>query len=528
MAEPIKAALHVEAHRLMTQDVLTEAKAINLNVHQNYRPAMTLTEAINEHVSNWMDQVVTQTRLLNQIGIQGNLLITREASKKLGESRIVAKFGPSYFKLGSIQRHKEEGICFRNRESVILPSALALGVTSKAGEPESIGMHGEGFKTAVNRLLRDGYHVEYLTHAERWWFEHRNQFLHANRYKNTRKPYDTVIRISHEEENVLKIWDDDRFLCLADWYVQRAERAAHMFTLPGEGLEIEVLLDAKYHGELYANGILVNSEGEDFTGPYGFNFRGKAMTPGRDRKTLSRAQLFNAFNNVLRRLSKTNMDRAYEMLKEGTFFYDFIMIARKRKQLWIGHFLEKINRQGVYPCRDEKDAALMLRWFQQRSGVVSVNHAALLIHGAWFLPAKLERVRRFRGLGPCAAPKEAALIQRMVKIIQPAECAVKYVQSAWKLPVCWDKDNAAVYVNLAACTVPGEDLMRTVITVLMLNDPTNPDFPEQIRKNKLLCDVLVEKAPAKKRAAAVVVLDAVPAKRQRDILCSGTCSFHCH
>jgi hypothetical protein len=529
MTDAIKNILGEEALRLMKLHPLVGIQNLPLNIHESYRPNMTATQALNEHVANWIDQVNAQARFLNMHNIAGNILITREASQNGAEPTIVAKFGPNYLPLGTIQRHKHNGIVFHNRASVIGPGALLLGGTHKTGDADSIGAHGEGFKTAVNRLVALGYVVQYQTHGETWNFSHEKCNLFVKRFSNPTnyERLETMMTIVHESENVLACWDDSRFLCLAEWYIKPGERAGHMFTLNGDGLKIEVLIDPNHHGELFSNGILVSTEKRNYTGPYGFNFRGKSMTPGRDRNSFTRSQLLHAFNNVFKHLSHAMVVRALEMVKEGTLFYDLICVAKHNKWSWISAFVTEARRRNWYPCKDEKDAKFMQDYFNQPTIVVTDNYAELLIHAGGFLPPKEEALRRFHEHPSCETPQFSNQIDRILKILEPTYLHIKYVKSHWKLPCCWNRENATVNINLTACTLPNENILNTVAFALESSAPGHFDYATRYEKAKQVQQVLLEERAEPKRVAAVVVLDEVPAKRQRSRACKPHCAIHC-
>lgn len=531
MVEAIRSILATEASRLAKCYPLAAAQIQHLNIHQSYRPSMTATQALNEHVSNWLDQVNAQAKLLNLRGSEGEILITREASPNGGEPKIVAKFkfGTNYALLGSITRHKHDGIVFRNLASVIPPSALVLGATSKAGDADSIGAHGEGFKTAVNRLVGLGYRVQYETHGETWSFAHNNQYLTVHRQPNPAnlRKLDTIMTITHESENVLACWDDNRFLCLNDWYIKPGERADHMFTLIGDGLKIEVLTDPNHHGELFSNGILVSTEKANYTGPFGFNFRGKSMTPGRDRNSFTRSQLLHAFNNVFKYLTRPMLVRAMLILNQGTLFYDLICVAKHNKWPWISDFVAEVRRQNWYPCKDEKDAKFMKDTFNQTTHVVSTNYAELLIHTDGFLPPKEEGLRRFQEHATCESPQFANQIECIVKVLDPTYLTIKYLKSPWSITCCWNREKATVYINLTACTLPNESGLRTVAFALEMSVPGQFDHATRYEKSIQVQKVLYEEEVGQKRPVDVVILDEVPAKRQRALACKPHCAIHC-
>lgn len=566
LSKKIGSILRLESSRLMQQERLEPGRFQEraLNLHAEYRPSFTDNEAVKEHTSNWADQINAQARLLNQHGIEGNVLFTREPSPDGGLPTIVAKFGPGHFLLGTIKRDKWKGIEFRNRESVILPASLELGATSKARLPDSIGAHGEGFKVGVNRLLRSGYNVTYHTHGEDWKFEHRDQSLCVtrSRLENTKskKFYDTVITISHDNQDTLLLWEEKTFLCLTEWYTVRAERANYMFALSGDNdLSVEVLLDPQHHGNLYANGVFISRYHPSYTGKFGFNFRGKAMTPGRDRNSLTRSQLLHAFTSVLNRLARLvrpDVDRVLNLLAEGSLFHDVIKTSLARQAPWVSFFVKHVRQQKWYPCKTERDARNIRRWFKEEARVVTDNQALLFIHADGFLPAQKERNRRFGKLPQCNEADVVNLrkpVTQATAVIVEKELPVHFVRVNWNLGVVIFKAQG-IYINLhffEQAKQTSDDSMMTLIFRCMLwqwADPSDTDYAEVERKRALLNDIRYQFEMRQPQVPELLELESannpkkrkVPsaepaAKRQvrlRDLGdadegCAGSCPLHC-
>ena len=153
----------------LRRDALVDGQPIevHLNMHANYLRNWRPEQGFRELVSNWLDQLNTQSQLLNAHNHQDKVVF----SAKSGDSRnINAEFGGIVIGKIIVTDSKIELI---NLWSSIPPSALELGCTSKNGQDDSIGVHGEGLKGGANCLLRAEFKVLYKTHGEEWTFEER-------------------------------------------------------------------------------------------------------------------------------------------------------------------------------------------------------------------------------------------------------------------------------------------------------------------------------------------------------------------
>lgn len=170
-----------------------------------------------------------------------------------------------------------------NKKSVLNPSTLLLGSSSKRGDDNTIGQFGEGYKVATLVLTRNDKQVIFYNYgAKEVW---RPRFVKSRRYNAdvltffTDKKYIwnkvphsnliiTIDNISKEEH--LLIMESNLHLSPAK-----------------ESIETEfgqILLDEDQKGKVYVNGLFV-CEHE----PYqcGYNFRPSHIKLDRDRKLVS-------------------------------------------------------------------------------------------------------------------------------------------------------------------------------------------------------------------------------------------------
>lgn len=117
-------------------EIRTRAKRYELPLARNYVQRWGVTEAVREILQNAIDSESAFEHTL----AGGNLVV-------------------------------------RSRKSVLSPTSLLLGSTSKAADDEKIGSFGEGYKIALLVLLRNGYQVV-VRNGDRVWIPEFN-FSHA-------------------------------------------------------------------------------------------------------------------------------------------------------------------------------------------------------------------------------------------------------------------------------------------------------------------------------------------------------------
>lgn len=196
--------------------------------------------------------------------------------------------------VGSIDASAPDTLIFRQRFAALQPTHLLLA-SSKGSS--SAGAHGEGFKVAINFLLRHGFSVTYAMDGQRWSFVHRS--LHSPdiltmvvEMRRTRvASTDLVIEICGPEAASL-------FRIDQDWELLNAALAATSFTsdaimwavppsappnlrTPGEVVSV----NSSFRGRVYCRNLFVAVD-------YGLSFLGLAVNLDfklqRDRHELPR------------------------------------------------------------------------------------------------------------------------------------------------------------------------------------------------------------------------------------------------
>jgi len=161
-------------------------------------------------------------------------------------------------------------------------SRLVLGNSGKNDTTKYIGTYGEGFKLALIVLLRNNINVQVLTNGQIWKPEFRKSLkfkvetLHVDVYENPQNKE----MISFQ----LKGIDYDLFCRIRDNNL--AMLRAMGFNI-GETIETEygeILLDKKYKGKMFVNGLFIQT---DNSFQYGYNFKPQYLQLDRDRKAIN-------------------------------------------------------------------------------------------------------------------------------------------------------------------------------------------------------------------------------------------------
>ena len=161
-------------------------------------------------------------------------------------------------------------------------SDLVLGSTSKHDPAKYIGTYGEGFKLALVVLLRNNILVKILTNGQQWIPEFRKSVkfktdtLHIDVYPVHYKP---VNEISFEIMGI----DHELFDKIRRNNLAMSKALGYSI---GETLSTEygdILLDARYKGMMFVNGLYVQS---DSSFQYGYNFKPEFLQLDRDRRAI--------------------------------------------------------------------------------------------------------------------------------------------------------------------------------------------------------------------------------------------------
>ncbi|KAJ8207426.1 hypothetical protein LV159_008890 [Aspergillus fumigatus] len=142
-----------------------EQSQIFLNVSPSYVGDWDATTAFRELYQNWKDAIIQSFNL--------NLRDFRPTYQKSVDfiSIAVPEVGSNTNALGFIRYEKKSGrVILVNACAQLRTDALQLGHTSKKGQLQFAGCHGEGLKLAAMVMCREGYSVSIETGNSYWSF----------------------------------------------------------------------------------------------------------------------------------------------------------------------------------------------------------------------------------------------------------------------------------------------------------------------------------------------------------------------
>lgn len=188
---------------------------------------------------------------------------------------------------------EEKVLVIANKHSKLTPASLLMGSSTKEGKDNLIGEHGEGYKVATIVLLREGKTVKiYNNTVNEVW---TSRIVKSRRYGAEigcfdiskdffNKEYDLVVRI----EGIT-----------ADDWVKIVASNLHLHGDLGKTLnagDATILLDEKYSGEIYVEGLFVCRK--SFL-EWGYNLPANLIKLDRDRGLVDSFDLQWALGRVI-------------------------------------------------------------------------------------------------------------------------------------------------------------------------------------------------------------------------------------
>lgn len=223
---------------------MENAKCYELTLTPNYVSGWTFNDAIRELIQNGTDQEVLDNE--------------------------------NHF---SIEYDKERQVLqLKNSKSALKINTLLLGRSSKAGNDDTVGQFGEGYKIAALVLNRIGKTFTVLNNEKNEVWE--------SRFKNSEKWLEKILAFY-----IGKRETEDSGLCIevgnVSWseYNNLSDVWIGMCNFDYEKVETkygEILTDEEFAGQVFVNGLFVDCNSDL---QYGYNFKPKYINLERDRKT---------------------------------------------------------------------------------------------------------------------------------------------------------------------------------------------------------------------------------------------------
>lgn len=223
---------------------MESAKCYELTLTPNYVSDWTFNDAIRELIQNGVDQEVLDNE--NHFSIEYD-----------DERRVLQ---------------------LKNSKSALKINTLLLGRSSKAGNDDTVGQFGEGYKIAALVLNRIGKTFTVLNNKKNEVWE--------SRFKNSEKWLEKILAFY-----ISKRETEDAGLCIEVGNVSWSEYSnlsnvwIGMCDFDYEKVETqygEILTDEEFEGQVFVNGLFVDCNSDL---QYGYNFKPKYINLERDRKT---------------------------------------------------------------------------------------------------------------------------------------------------------------------------------------------------------------------------------------------------
>lgn len=335
---------------------MENAKCYELTLTPNYVSDWTFNDAIRELIQNGTDQEVLDKE--NHFSIEYD-----------GERQVLR---------------------FKNSKSVLKINTLLLGKSSKAGNSDTVGQFGEGYKIAALVLNRIGKTFTVLNNKknEVWESKFKNSEKWLEKilafYISKRETEDTGLCIEvgnvswSEYNNLLYVW-----IGMCDFDYEKVE------TQYGE-----ILTDEEFAGKVFVNGLFVDCNSDL---QYGYNFKPKYINLERDRKTcdtwnvedITSKMIAEGMVNggipieIVRKMVESNKDDVYH-LEFNTYLGD----VKKVQEMLVESF-DKQNPQPYSIPVSSQDEIKKVKAYGGNPVVVPPKVASLL---------KNETAKRFEEL----------------------------------------------------------------------------------------------------------------------------------
>lgn len=278
----------------------------------------------------------------------------------------------------------------KNRKSVLKINTLLLGRSSKAGNEDTVGQFGEGYKIAALVLNRIGKSFTiYNNEKNEVW---------DSRFKNSEKWLGKILAFyirKREAEDIglcIEVGNVSiqEYKTLSEiWIGMHQNGYSKVNTRYGE-----ILMDEEFEGRVFVNGLFVDCNSDL---QYGYNFKPKYINLERDRKTCDTWNVEDVTSKmiaegmvnggipieIVREMVESNKDDVYH-LEFNTYLGD----VQKVQEMLIESF-DKQNPQPYSIPAGSQDEIIKIKAYGGNPVIVPSKVAALL---------KNESSRRFAEL----------------------------------------------------------------------------------------------------------------------------------
>lgn len=192
-----------------------------------------------------------------------------------------------------------------NKLSILEPSTLIMGASTKKDSSDTIGQFGEGYKIALIVLLREGKSVTFYNYGKRevW----------TTKFVNSRRFGSKILQVTITKKEFWKKVPDNN-LTIAIGGITTGELQSikesnlHLSPAKGECIVKEgstILLDDAYSGHVYVGGLFVCKHDRY---RYGYDIPPKDISLDRDRKLVSDFELTSIASKVWSHLNEKEVE----------------------------------------------------------------------------------------------------------------------------------------------------------------------------------------------------------------------------
>lgn len=259
----------------------------------------------------------------------------------------------------NIEYDKERQVLqLKNNKSVLKINTLLLGRSSKAGNDDTVGQFGEGYKIAALVLNRMGKTFTVLNNGKKEIWE--------SRFKNSEKWLEKILAfyISRRETEDTGLcievgnvsWSE--YVGLYDVWLGMRDKEYYQKVTTQYG---EILTDEEFGGQVFVNGLFVDCNSDL---QYGYNFKPKYIKLERDRKTcdswnvedITSKMIAEGMVNggipieIVRKMVESNKDDVYH-LEFNTYLGD----VKKVQEMLIESFDEQNPQPFSIPVSSQEE-----------------------------------------------------------------------------------------------------------------------------------------------------------------------------
>jgi len=204
---------------------------------------------------------------------------------------------------------EKQRLVIGNRHTGLEKRTLLMGETTKADNEYLIGQYGEGYKLAFLVLLRNGCRVRIRTGSEVWapGIEFSKEYgadIMAVKVHSMKFSEDLTFEVNGIDKKT---------------YNEFCRKCLHLNEVESKiSTDIgEILLDNKFRGQIFVEGLFVCQFPNERKIRYGYNMKAKYIELDRDRKKVDTFNLFWEISRMYAKIDSTYASMVQKLIKEN-------------------------------------------------------------------------------------------------------------------------------------------------------------------------------------------------------------------